>query len=316
MARRKLFIPEEVKEDIRKHLSERYPIALDGYNSANEEEDTLTGDLGATLRIKNQKVFVEKGQKELPGYWKWSIDYHKFRGRGPGATENKLGADGIFELKLIVGTQVEKKSLMFQSKINLTNNDPKLINETIKLTTWREASFILNFTSTEFEAIDLDSIIATRGRRTNNMNVIPLDKFIGHNFLDCIVGDVDLKYDAISRKLTWRTTSGQFVATKFSIPQRISINITAPNNPFDHDLRFEKEILHDEIHNYRMDASEEEILSLNDNYTENEIKEARTSKALIYHSDRFSLGDSFLDSIMNRRMQEINSAYESLKRKK
>ena len=56
MQRSKLNIPEEVKLKIREHLSKSYINALEGYNSANEEEDTLTGDLGATLRIKNQKV--------------------------------------------------------------------------------------------------------------------------------------------------------------------------------------------------------------------------------------------------------------------
>jgi hypothetical protein len=30
--------------------------------------------------------------------WTWSIDYTKFRGRGPGAAEKALGADGILEM--------------------------------------------------------------------------------------------------------------------------------------------------------------------------------------------------------------------------
>lgn len=116
MARRNLYIPEEVKIKIREHISEKYKLSLDGYFSANEEEDTLTGDLGATLRIKNQKVFVRNSIAEIPGEWTWGIDYHKFRGRGPGATENKLGADGLFELTLELGRRVEKKHLCFNQK--------------------------------------------------------------------------------------------------------------------------------------------------------------------------------------------------------
>lgn len=69
MTRRKLYIPEEVKLDIKKHISDKYKIALDGFFSANEEEDDLTGDLGATLRIKNQKVSVMETQTEKPGVW-------------------------------------------------------------------------------------------------------------------------------------------------------------------------------------------------------------------------------------------------------
>ncbi|TBO44472.1 hypothetical protein [Pedobacter kyonggii] len=82
MARRTLSIPYEVKNAIKNHLKEHCEIALEGYESANEEEDTLTGDLGATLRIRNQKVEVKEAQAGNQGTWNWSINYHKFRGRG------------------------------------------------------------------------------------------------------------------------------------------------------------------------------------------------------------------------------------------
>lgn len=314
MARKKLDIPNEVKKDIQKHLSEKYPLALEGFLSANEEEDALTGDLGATLRIRNQKVLVKNSEVGLPGVWTWGIDYHKFRGRGPGATENKLGADGIFELTLKVGRKVEKKSLMFQSKINWTNDD-NLIKETIKLTTWREASFILNFTPTEFEAIDIDSVVLSRGKRNDKIKITPLDKFIGTNFLDCVVGDVDLKYDGRARKLIWRTTTGQIVATKFSIPHKIALLISAPKAPYGHNFKFDKEIKNEEIPNYRMEASPEEMLNLSDNYSPDELKKAMASKSLIYHSGTYSFGDAILDELMKRRMQEINSAHDLLKQK-
>ena len=138
--RKKLYIPEQVKQAIQKHLDEKYPIALEGFSSANEDEDTLIGDLGATLRIKNQTVIVVND--EIGGRWKWGIDYHKFGGRGPRAAEKQLGADGIFELIIDNGSWVQKKSLLFQSKKNWTD-DTKLIEQTIKLTTWKEAAFIL-----------------------------------------------------------------------------------------------------------------------------------------------------------------------------
>ncbi len=314
MSRRRLYIPEEIKKDIQKHLSNRYSTALDGFWSANEEEDALTGDLGATLRIKNQKVYVQSSQIEKPGEWTWSIDYHKLRGRGPGATENKLGADGIFELTLKVGTRVEKKSILFQSKIDWSN-DPNLIKEAIKLTTWREAAFILNFTSKEFEAIDLDSVIASRGKRTDIIKPVRLDKYIGTTFLDCIVGDVDLKYDGRSRRLIWRTIEGQIVATKFSIPHKIAIQVIAPNITHGHNLQFDKEIKNEDIHNYRMDASEQEVLSLDEKYSDTELKKARKSKIQIYHPDTYNFGDALLDELLKRRAQEINTAHDNLKQK-
>ncbi|BAV08641.1 hypothetical protein SAMN05421788_101100 [Filimonas lacunae] len=310
MTRKKLYIPEEVKADIKKHISSKYPLALEGFFSASEEEDALTGDLGGTLRIKNQRVFVKDSQIETPGEWTWSINYHKFRGRGPGATENKLGADGIFELTLQIGNRVEKKSLLFQSKISW-KDDPNILREAIKLTTWREAAFVLNFTPTEYEAIDLDTIIKSRGKRPSKINFTPLDQFIGENFLECIVGDIDLRYNATTRKLFWRTNDGQYVSTKFSIPQRIAIQINAPD--LDTSNSKYREIKNEDIHNFRMNTSAEEILSLENNYSPNELKKARAAKALIYHSDAHSFGDKLLDELLKVRMQEINVAHDFLK---
>lgn len=203
---------------------------------------------------------------------------------------------------------------MFQSKINWSN-DSNLIKEAIKLTTWREASFILNYTSNEFEAIDIDSVIESRGVRNDKITAIPLDKYIGENFLNCLIGDLDLKYDASYRRLIWRTNSGQIVGTKFSIPHKIAVSIKAPNINYGRNLQYDKEIENNEIHNFRMDASENDILSLDDNYSINDLKKARAKKVLIYHSDTFNFGDKLLDELMNRRMQEVNVAHDILKGK-
>ncbi|MEB2776380.1 J domain-containing protein [Algoriphagus sp. D3-2-R+10] len=312
MARRPLSIPEEVKVKIREHISESYKNALDGYYSANEEEDALTGDLGATLRVKNQKVIV-KSEKQS-GTWTWSINYHKFRGRGPGATESLLGADGIFELSLKEGNYIQKKNLLFQSKMNW-KDDPNLIQQTLKLTTWREAAFVLNFTPDVFEAIDLDTVISSRGKRLELTKTKKLDEFLGHDFLNCHVGDMDLKYDGKARKLIWRTNKGETVATKFSIPHRIAVEVKAPTRTHGNDMNYDREIPHDEIYKNRMEASKEDILSLEYNATLKELKKARIGKALIYHSDKFTFKDDLLNEIMKTRMHEVNQAHDSLKQK-
>ncbi|RYE24668.1 MAG: hypothetical protein EOP45_05580, partial [Sphingobacteriaceae bacterium] len=191
MARRNLSIPYEVKNSIKSHLKERCEIALEGYESASEEEDTLTGDLGATLRIKNQKVEVKEANLGNRGTWNWSMTYSKFRGRGPNATENVLGADGIFELTLNVGNIIEKKSIMFQSKKDWVF-DPNILIQSIKLSNWREAAFVLNFTNSQFQAFDLDTVIAAKGNKPAVENSNSLETFLGQDFLDCIVGDVNL----------------------------------------------------------------------------------------------------------------------------
>ena len=117
--------------------------------------------------------------------------------------------------------------------------------------------------------------------------------------------------------MIWETEKRETVATKFSIPNKISIQITAPNRKYD-EFRFDKEIKNEEIHNYRMYVPNEEILSLSDNYNDIELKKAKKSQMSIYHPDKFnkyiskSEEGEILSHILNRRTQEIQYAYEEL----
>ncbi|HEV7857283.1 MAG TPA: hypothetical protein VGO91_01405 [Pyrinomonadaceae bacterium] len=156
-----LYIPEEVKESISSHPYASIAKAVEGYVSGSEEEDTLTGGLGENLRISNQKVDVPVGQ-EISGSWTWSITFHKFRGRGNNATENLLGADGIFELSVGRGdiqANTQKKCLLFQAKNQWQGSDKSLFEQCIKLSTWREASFVLNYIPTDYETLFIDDVI-------------------------------------------------------------------------------------------------------------------------------------------------------------
>lgn len=307
MARKKLYIPEEVKEKIRIHLNTKYPLALEGYFCSNEDEDTITGDLFANLRIKNQKVNVK--QDEVKGVYTWSISYSKFRGRGINATENCIGADGIIELEITRGNRKERKSILFQSKQDWVS-DSRLLEQCVLLSTWREASFVLNYTPYEYLAYDIDSVIASRGKNTKILDAKNIVDFLGYNFLNCEVGDTDLRYDAINRHLKWRTVDGISVATKFSIPNRLKVSIKAPI--FDGDYKHIKLVDNNDVHNYRMDASESEMLSLPYNHSIDEVKKAKRKMALIYHPDKTNFLDDLHKEIFNRRMQEINKASEIL----
>jgi len=310
-----LYIPEEVKQDIQEYLSKKYLVALEKFYHY-ETEDDLSAHLGGKFETEeDKKVLVTRDG--VSDFWKWGINFVKFKDKAYGATEKKLGADGIFELIIGNNSWRKRKSLLFQAKLNW-ENDPKLIGQAIKLTTWREAAFILNFTSNKFEAIDLDTILESQGKRSNiKENIITLDKYIGTTFLDCLVGNINLRYDAVSKKLVWETakrdTKGKWiwetVATKFPVRHRTTIQITAPNTKYDQ-IKFDKEIKNSEIHDYRMYAKKEQMLSLNDDYNDAELKKAKASKLLIYHPDKFpniSKHEEYelLKQIINRRTQEI-----------
>jgi hypothetical protein len=300
--RRRLYIPTEVRESISNHLSDAIKRAVDGFWSANEDEDTMTGHLGALLRLRDQRVSV-KQQQEISGDWTWSVDYYKFRGRGPEASENYLGADGLFELRLIRGGSIDTKSLLFQSKLDW-GSDQSLLLQCIKLSTWREAAFVLNYKPDEFQAFRVDEVIRSRGKYSEKLAHFSLEEFLGRLFLDCQVGDNDLSYDPRLRKLVWRTSTNEKVSVRFSIPRRLRINVEAPpSDPV-------REVSIDEVHSHRIDASPEDILSLEEGYTDRDLRRSRTRLALTYHPDKYAEFGEMFRRIVERRMQEANNAYD------
>lgn len=312
-----LFIPDEVKDSISRHLYAGTARAVEGYLSGNEDEDTLTGDMGACLRIGTQRVKVEN--VEIGGNWTWSLTYHKLRGRGRRASESFVGADGLFELSIKWNEQNEqKKSILFQAKNAWIGSDKSLLQQSIKLSTWREAAFVLNYTPTDYEAFSIDEVLRTRASRSQIEDTVSLGSLLSRDFLDCLIGDTDLRYDAKSRKLIWRAANGEMVETKFSIPHRFSVTVKPPKRFTRQKSRY-REIPNTEVSNFRMQANDENILSLKMDHTEKDLSRAKKRLAQVYHPDNYSKLDPLFQDIMNKRMQDINNShdvlYSKLKRK-
>jgi hypothetical protein len=311
---RRLYIPRAVMQSIAQHLDQSIERAVADFWSANEDEDTLTGDLGACLRTGTHSVEVTRNQnEEIYGLWKWSMDYAKFRGRGKGATESYLGADGIFELRLSWGSRTETKSILFQSKVNW-HADQNLVRQAILLSTWREAAIVINYTPTGFEAYSIDSILASKGERASAQDGQSLKKVLGEYFLECKIGNTDLVYDPRARKLAWRASTGVRVATQFSIPHRIRINIQSPL--YKERFTYDKLIPLDEIHSHRMEAEPEDVLMPLLSDREETPKARRQALAMTYHPDRYPILDQFLKDLATRRMQEVNAAFDKIKKTK
>jgi len=250
----RLYIPRQVLNSISEHINSAVELAVQGFWSANEDEDTLTGHLGACLRTRTHTVQVS--DDEVNGPWKWSMDYAKFRGRGKGATERYLGADGIFELNLDWGYRTDTKSLLFQSKTEWDNSS-ELVEQSVLLSTWREAAVAINYTPTSFEAFSIDSVLSSRGVRMNARGAIPLQEALSEYFIQCKVGNTELRYDARQRRLYWRDNNGLVVGVQFSIPQRVRLSIESPAQK-QKATAVDKEILPSEIHNHRMAVPLEE----------------------------------------------------------
>jgi hypothetical protein len=253
--RRPLYSPEEVKTDIRNHIVTGVMEAIGGFESASEDEDTLTGHLGSTLKVPTRVVNVLEGQ--INGPWRWSLTYTKFRGKGPSATETFLGADGIFEITFYGGGSSISKSLLFQSKMK-GEGGRKLVKQCAKLSTWREAAFVLSFGEDAFTAISLDEVLSKRG--STKIHGIPLADYLAGPFVNCDVGDTDLHYRPREQRLVWRAMTGHTVAVKFVVKHRFRLKVVAP----DADSAvagIDKEINPAQIHNFRMEASDEDILA-------------------------------------------------------
>src|SRR3569623_166050 len=303
-----LYIPKEVLKSIKDHIEESIPKALQGFISANEDEDTMTGQFGARLRTGSHTVEVE--QSEISGKWRWSIDYTKFRGRGKGATESFIGADGIIELLLESSGEKRTKSLLFQAKMDW-ESDTSLRKQALLLSTLREASFFINYKEDSIEAISIDNVLRSRGVYANAKDVLPIEEALSEYFLKCKIGSLDLAYDPISRKLRWKTTSGLTVATQFSIPHRLKVKVEAPG--YKEKLDYMKLIPNSEIHKHRMEAEQSEMIApLLTSRTDNQKSKLRALTSA-YHPDTIGQIEKFFEDLATQRMKEINNISESIK---
>ncbi|HEX8583263.1 MAG TPA: hypothetical protein VF680_02485 [Allosphingosinicella sp.] len=303
--RRRLYIPDAVQVDIARQVRRAVADTLIEFESAEEDEDAFTGHLGARLTTRHREVIVD--DQEVSGTWNWSLQYRKFRGRGPGATEKQLGADGIFELTLERKGGAETKSLLFQSKMG-SSGGRDLVEQCAKLSTWREASVVLSYEPHAIRAITIDEALRTRGA-LQQASSTEFGDYIGRLFIACHVGDNDLYYDARKRELAWRTVSGEVVAARFSVAHRFKVRVQPPglartSPPID---RF---IPQDEVHKYRMDSTSEDLLSVSPGEAPQSAATAIRALSKIYHPDLYTTFSLDTREMMKVRMQEFNEAYQ------
>lgn len=311
------FLPTEVRASIREHLASAVAEASAAYESANEDEDALTGDFCGSLRTGWVRVSV--AQREVPQTWRWRITYHKFRGRGPRPTERTVGADGIIELSLSSDEYPYEahKSLLFQAKMLGDRDRERLWTQAIRLSTWREASFVLLYAAPGFRAVPLDDVLTTRGAITGTAGV-PVQSYLGERFLECLVGDDELLYDGTRRRLIWRAMGtngglGDTVAADFDVRHRARIEVEASR------LRLlppiDRYLAPNQVHSARMYAEPHEILDVNDDASLREVAAGYRRQAPKVHPDPQALGAANLDliQILTMRMRETNLAREAMR---
>lgn len=278
------------------------------FDSAGEDEDVVTGDFGSLIRRGPVNVPVDA--PEGGGIWTWTITYKKLRGRGASATEKQVGADGLWEFTLDHGANgVQRKGALFQAKMVGAGGD-KLFAQAVVMSTWREAAFVIEYTPDTVFAIHIDDVVAARGKAVRDSARVPFDEFLVDQFIACKVGDPDLLYDRRSRRLFWRDADDRIVVADFSVKHKFDVSVKPPWY-FDPSLpRPDKELKPNEIHDHRMKAEPHEILRADISATKTELNKARRHIAQLYHPDRAGGFDDQIRAAMNRRMAEVNAAFD------
>ncbi|MDR0506086.1 MAG: hypothetical protein LBH32_04625 [Dysgonamonadaceae bacterium] len=298
-----IIIPQEVKEKIKSHLNSAIKEAIAGFLSVYESEDTCTGDLFRLMKTKRARTVVVDDEK-WGGKWKWSIDYNKFGSGGTGSTESILGFDGIFVLSIIRNGYVEEKTLLFQSKIEWRKKD--IYEQCKKMLPWLGAATIINYTEESFDTYKIEEVFNNLGEKAEKST---LQETLSGDFLDCNIGDFDLHYDAIQKKLIWRDISSEYVFTKLNLNRKLKIKIEAPNRfPYE-SVQNKKEISNDEmlLHRLRKGYSKFDVKYI---WNKEELESIKSEFDKIFNKARNHSFSEKENSIFLEIISEFNRQYE------
>jgi hypothetical protein len=286
-----------------------------GYECTQEEEDAITGDLWSALRTSEvQLVNVSDGDNN-PGMWKWEISYSKVRSKSCNATETIIGADGILELKVGNVEVPQVKSALFQAKNDL-GKDKKLVEQCIKLSTWREAAFIINYTANGYFALSVDDVIQSGGDSKKFKYAVRLADWLKKYFLECKVGHTELYYDKALRRLYWASMGApkqtgyyrnSWVYADFMPRYLASITITPPHWW----TKDASEIPEENIQLNRLTYTAEDLYDMRGEYTLSKLNKRKKELLQIYHSDKNHRLQE-VQPLLDARVREIMTAYDEL----
>lgn len=215
------WLPTELADSIKRHLRTTSRIAEEGWESAEQDEDTLTGDFCGALRTG--------WQSDVPG-WRWKVTYKKYSGRGKGATEKRIGADGIFEIQLEdpqTGER-ESKGLLFQAKKRGNAKGLKKQIEKMKKAA-PNASSVFEYGADGYygyDATEIDLSEVGRSLTKARTDSARLGDFLADQFVPCNIGTRGLYYDAVRRRVIRPDPNKGLVATKLARTHSVKIQAT------------------------------------------------------------------------------------------
>jgi hypothetical protein len=209
-------LPAPVYEAVRTHLAVRARVAVVGWEGGSDEEDTLTGDLGGTLRTNWRVVPVDDALN-----WRWRVRYKKLRGRGRGAFEKTSGADGILQVEATRNSEKVFKGVIFQAK-RLDRPVGNLASQVRRMEDLAEGgSAVWLYGPQGYLAVSGSSYLEAGGDRGKAPQFETLSSFLGDTFLPCSAGLRGMYFDAVRGLLV--LPNG--IVHRVSIGHRIAVEI-------------------------------------------------------------------------------------------
>ncbi len=218
-------IPAVVVAKIMEHLRAGCERAEHGWTAGSEEEDTLTGDLGGSLRSGWSETMVDNYER-----WRWKLTYKKFRGRGAGATEKIIGADGIFQIEVedrVTGRNFNK-GLLFQAKKVEAKDRRQLLSQAHKMEALvPRGSAVFEYGPRGYHAADASKVIAAKGRLTADDQRQPeqLGDYLAERFVPCEIGIKGLFYDAVRGTLVVPNETNGVIQFRSQLAHRFKIEV-------------------------------------------------------------------------------------------
>jgi hypothetical protein len=169
-------------EHIRGLLADHYrrcvTAAVQGYADSATDDDTVTGALGRALR--------GQGELALPDgrIVRWATRHRKLRGRGRGAPEKHLGADGLFEIEMEdEDRDRSRKSLPFHARNGAAGyGDSLLRGQAKRLDNFPGGGVVVNYRPEGYVAVD--ARLVAEGEATRDSEVSLADA-LAEDFVGC-----------------------------------------------------------------------------------------------------------------------------------
>lgn len=224
-------MPRDVFTTLASRVRDSGNVAHRGYEDFREEEDSLTGDLGAQIRQATDGIRVTgDGGRE----WIVRTRIKKFRGRGDGALEKPTGADGIVQVEVLDadGNLTAAKGMLFQSKKSRASlTDADLIEQVRRMQDLvPDASAVFEYSDGGYSAVSSrDFLRSVEAHSHNKIQRVqgkkPLGDFLSDTFLACNVGVGGLYYDSHRRRLVAPDTAGGKIVS-YRLDYRFFITVT------------------------------------------------------------------------------------------